>query len=134
MIKLGTFTKDQRSGELQGSFKTASFIVDEATLVPLDRPEGTSDNYPAYRVLSGTGSEFGAAWEKVAQSGTKYLSVEFKDPTFNQGQPFTAVLFEQRDGSYALMWDAAKPQAPAPGRPAAEDVPAPARRRTRSPS
>jgi uncharacterized protein (DUF736 family) len=96
MATVGTFIA--KDGKLTGRIQTLTLNT-ALTFLP---NEGQSrQEAPAYRVFAGK-TEAGAAWEKTSKAGVTYHSVKLDDPTF--AAPIYASLFEQEDGSFALVW------------------------------
>jgi uncharacterized protein (DUF736 family) len=59
--------------------------------------------------IAGTETEVGVAWNAVGkEKGTKYVSVKLDSPFL--AAPAYCSLFEQRDGSYNLVWNRPDPK------------------------
>ena len=57
---------------------------------------------------AGTGIELGVAWNKISkEKGTKYVSVKLDSPFLPA--PAWCSLFEQKDGTYNLVWNRPDP-------------------------
>jgi uncharacterized protein (DUF736 family) len=54
--------------------------------------------------------ELGAAWQKTSSKGRAYLSVKLDGPTL-PSPVHCALIGEQQDGSFGLVWNRAKPKA-----------------------
>jgi uncharacterized protein (DUF736 family) len=67
--------------------------------------------------LPATKTEVGAAWNRVGEEkGTKYVSVKLDSPFL--AAPVYCSLFEQRDGSYNLVWNRPDPKKAKKNQPA----------------
>lgn len=61
MANIGTFTADKDG--FSGMLRTLTLNI-KVKLIPNDRP---SDNAPDYRLLTATGQEIGAGWNKITR-------------------------------------------------------------------
>ncbi|HEV7368957.1 DUF736 domain-containing protein, partial [Arenibaculum sp.] len=73
--------------------------------------ERTSDEAPAFDVVTMDGVHLGAAWERESRGGVAYLSMTLDDPSFEA--PLNIAAFEREGGNWDLVWNrpAAKPDA-----------------------
>jgi uncharacterized protein (DUF736 family) len=95
MANIGTFTTN--GGGFAGHIETLTLSA-PTTIQPVTK--GT-DKAPDYRLRS-HGAEIGAAWEKQAKDGQRYLSVQLDDPSF--AAPIHCALLQAEDGKYNLVW------------------------------
>ena len=100
MATIGTFKKS--GTEFTGEIVTLSVQAKGVRIVP--EANRANDNAPSHRVFVGR-AEIGAAWERRSGEGREYLSVKLDDPSFTA--PIYANLFDEEDGSYALIWSRA---------------------------
>ena len=78
MANIGTFKRND-DDTISGQIRTLRFNT-PARFVPVaDKP---SENSPDFRVFATNRVELGAAWKKVSDAGTAYLSVSLDDPSF----------------------------------------------------
>lgn len=96
MANIGTFTADKDG--FSGMLRTLTLNI-KVKLIPNDRP---SDNAPDYRLLTATGQEIGAGWNKISHSDRPYVSVTLDDPSF--ASPAYARLIEGNNGTHTLFW------------------------------
>ena len=70
-----------------------------------------NDKGADYRVLTDTGCEVGAAWNKTAEkTGKAYISARLDSPYLLK--PVNVALFPAKDaGKHVLVWDRQKPKA-----------------------
>jgi uncharacterized protein (DUF736 family) len=70
-----------------------------------------NDEGADYRVLTETGGEVGAAWNKTAgKTGKAYISARLDSPFLPK--PVNVALFPAKDaGKHVLVWDRQKPKA-----------------------
>jgi len=97
MATIGTFHKNDETGNYSGSIKTLTLNVKAAQFRPADKD---NDKAPDFRIFSGQ-TEFGAAWKKTSRENRDYLSVKLDDPSFPA--PIYASLVDADDG-YGLIW------------------------------
>lgn len=97
MATIGSFRKVGTN--LEGSIITLSVQHNDVRFVANDGDRG--DKAPAYRIFAGL-AEIGAAWIKTGQNERSYLSCKLDDPSFVA--PIYPNLFEEDDGSFALVW------------------------------
>jgi len=97
MATIGIFRK--AGTNIEGSITTLSVQHNDVRFVTNDGDR--SDKAPAYRIFAGP-AEIGAAWLKVGQNERSYLSCKLDDPSFTA--PIYPNLFEEDDGSFALVW------------------------------
>jgi uncharacterized protein (DUF736 family) len=97
---IGKFQQDD--GEYVGTIPSvATYPV---RIIPIDL-KGID-----YKVVSAEGVEVGIGWRKTSkEKGTAYLSVLLDTPVLPAAA--NCALFEQKDGSYDLVWDRKKPKA-----------------------
>lgn len=98
MATIGHFTKT--GDEFKGAITTLTIQVKNVRLLP--DTTSTSDKAPSHRIYVGD-AEIGAAW-KNEPNGDKRpsYSVKLDDPNF--AAPVYAVLVEQQDGAFSLIW------------------------------
>jgi uncharacterized protein (DUF736 family) len=78
MYTIGTFSKKD-TGQYQGTINSLG-LTTKAVFVPLK--DKMNDKAPDFRVISDKGVEFGAAWNRTAEtSGNEYLSVTLDAPS-----------------------------------------------------
>ncbi len=70
-----------------------------------------NDKGADYRVLTDTGCEVGAAWNKTAEkTGKSYISARLDSPFLPK--PVNVALFPAKEaGKHVLVWDRQKPKA-----------------------
>lgn len=124
-MQLGTFTKDQKTGDFIGSIRTLTSNVERVRIVARPpKTAETSKDAPDYDVLGPTGSDFGAGWtQKRASDNIEYISLRLYDPSFNNGLVLRPALWPRKDGGFVMIHEPMEPNAtvssePAPMRPA----------------
>lgn len=122
-MQLGTFTKDQKTGDFVGSIRTLTSNVDRVRIVARPpKTAETSKDAPDYDVLGPTGSDFGAGWmQKRASDNIEYISLRLYDPSFNNGQALRPALWPRKDGGFVMIHEA---RATSEGRPRRSTGPA----------
>ena len=100
MANIGTFKRND-DDTISGQIRTLRFST-PARFVPVaDKP---SEQSPDYRVFATGRIELGAAWKKVSDAGTAYLSVSLDDPSFPT-PVFAALIPTEADPDrYNLAW------------------------------
>ncbi len=105
-MNLGTFTK-KADGSFTGRIECAiPYISSDVVFQPVtDKP---TKDAPDFRVLIGK-AELGAAWKKEhgnVEGG--YQSVKLDAPGLSAS--INCALFENKDGTYRLVWERAEPK------------------------
>ncbi len=99
MAIIGRFTKSV-GDELEGFITTLSVRANNLRLIPNRRD--TTDKSPSHRLFLDQ-IEVGAAWRNQANGDKRpSYSVKLDDPAFTA--PIHAVLVEQDDGDFDLIW------------------------------
>jgi uncharacterized protein (DUF736 family) len=99
MAIIGRFTKSH-GDELAGFITTLSIQVNNLRLIPNRRDP--SEKSPSHRLFLDE-IEVGAAWRNPANGDKRpSYSVKLDDPAFTA--PVHAVLVEQDDGDFDLIW------------------------------
>ncbi len=98
MATIGTFHRNDETGDYTGAIKTLSLNVKAAHFRPAEKDD--NDKAPDFRIFSGS-TEFGAAWKKTSRENRDYLAVKLDDPSFPA--PIYASLVDADDG-YSLIW------------------------------
>lgn len=102
MANIGTFARVGNG--YTGTVRTLSLNA-AIRIVPNEK---SSENSPDFRIISVRGgSDLGAAWRKVSQSGDRsYLSVTLDDPSLVA--PIYARLVDEGDNMHQLIWSRPK--------------------------
>lgn len=112
-MNIGKFQLDE-SGVFTGVINTFAGGNVQVRIAPTDL---TGIDYIA--TVKGTEIELGVAWNAVGkEKGTRYVSIKFDLP-FLPSAAYCS-LFEQRDGSYNLVWTRPDPKKAKKNQPAAE--------------
>ena len=106
MANIGSFKRNE-DDTISGQIRTLRFST-AARFVPV--ADKTSESSPDFRVFAPNRVELGAAWKKVSETGTAYLSVSLDDPSF-PAPVFAALIPTEADPErYNLAWSRPKTQ------------------------
>ena len=106
MANIGSFKRNE-DDTISGQIRTLRFST-AARFVPV--ADKTSESSPDFRVFAPNRVELGAAWKKVSETGTAYLSVSLDDPSF-PAPVFAALIPTEADPDrFNLAWSRPKTQ------------------------
>jgi uncharacterized protein (DUF736 family) len=102
-MNIGNF-KDATDGRITGDME--ALLVGRLNLTFVPNGKGAD-----YTVLTETGCEVGAAWNKTAgKTGKAYISARLDSPFLPK--PVNVALFQAKEaGKHILVWDRQKPKA-----------------------
>jgi uncharacterized protein (DUF736 family) len=102
-MNIGNFY-DAADGRITGDME--ALLVGRLSLTFVPNGKGAD-----YSVLTDTGCEVGAAWNKTAkESGNAYISARLDSPFLPK--PVNVALFPAKDaGKHVMVWDRQKPKA-----------------------
>ena len=95
MTTIGTFNRE--GDGFAGTITTLALKAKAAIRPNIKKAE----HAPDYRIYA-SGTEIGAAWERVSEAKKPYLSIKLDDPSFA-----TAIycrLIQREDNSHTLIW------------------------------
>jgi uncharacterized protein (DUF736 family) len=109
-MQLGKFIKDQKTGVYTGEIRTSDGIFTDIQVVPIAK---RGEAGPDARIYSATGSDFGAAWQKLRErDGKPYLSCNIHDLNFNGGRRLVGAILIESDetpGVFVMAYEPADP-------------------------
>lgn len=97
MATIGKFTATNN-----GYTGTISTLTVNASVAFVPNADRSTDKSPHFHLIS-NGTRVGAAWEKVSEQESRYLSVNIDDPSFPS--EVWSFLFPADDGSFNLVWN-----------------------------
>jgi uncharacterized protein (DUF736 family) len=103
-MNIGNF-QNADNGRITGNMEALLVGRLKLTFVPNASGKGAD-----YTILTETGSEVGAAWNKTAkETGKAYISARLDGPFVPK--PANVALFQAKDaGKHVLVWDRQKPK------------------------
>ena len=106
MANIGSFKRNE-DGIISGQIRTLRFST-AARFVPV--ADKTSESSPDFRVFAPNRVELGAAWKKVSDAGTAYLSVSLDDPSFPAPVYAALIPTEADPNRFNLAWSRPRTQ------------------------
>ena len=106
MANIGSFKRNE-DDTISGQIRTLRFST-AARFVPV--ADKTSESSPDFRVFAPNRVELGAAWKKVSETGTAYLSVSLDDPSFPAPVYAALIPTEADPNRFNLAWSRPKTQ------------------------